>query len=147
MGMLRLEDGYGRWGWMHLLLLAAMVGCGDPANTATHPEPSGRVIAEIKTDYENGGIGLAAADVDRDGDIDLISVRHLDQGRIWLHRNDGAGHFAEGTEIGRIPRGYYGIGLAAADFDHDGDVDLALVKQIEGGKVVLLENKGNHLFY
>lgn len=146
MGTMRFRRGRNHWVWL-LLLLTAAAGCSDSGTKADAAEKAMRVIAAIKTDYENGGIGLAAADFDGDGDLDLISVRHLDQGRIWLHRNDGAGKFDQGAEIGRIPNGYYGIGLAAADFDNDGDVDLALAKHVDGGKVFLLENEGDNRFY
>lgn len=148
MGTMRFKRMRNHWIWLLLpLLLTVAAGCRDSGDNANASAKANRVIAEIKTDYENGGIGLAAADFDHDGDIDLISIRHLDQGKIWLHRNDGTGQFDHGVEIGRIEPRYYGIGLAADDFDEDGDVDLALVKHVDGGKVFLLENKGDNLFY
>ena len=41
----------------------------------------------------------------------------------------------------------WGMRPNAIWFSFNGDVDLALVKHAAGGKVVLLENKGNDGFY
>ena len=122
-------------------------GCQEPPLGKSYSFTADREIAEVKTGHENGGIGLAAADYDQDGDIDLITVRHLDKGKILLYANDGEGNYTESGQIGQVKCGFYGIGLAAADFDGDGDVDLAILKYKDGGRVVLYKNDGSGLLY
>ena len=53
-------------------------------------------IAEIPSDYYDGSTGLAAADFDGDGDIDLATVRNLiEGGKVFLYRNDGVDKLIE----------------------------------------------------
>ncbi|MFO1497923.1 MAG: FG-GAP-like repeat-containing protein [Verrucomicrobiota bacterium] len=65
--------------------------------------------------------GAALADIDGDGDLDLL-VNGLGVG-TRLFRNDGQGHFTESTNTGLI-RKYGSTSLALADIDGDGDLDL-----------------------
>jgi len=64
--------------------------------------------------------GAALADVDGDGDLDLLVTLHAEPDRLYL--NDGAGVF------GRMEAGFEtrraGHSLALADADGDGDLDL-----------------------
>ena len=74
------------------------------------------------------GAVQAVADVDEDGDLDLLTVAHSDDSRgehtIVLLRNDGAGNFAEAPAATGLG-GTGGIyGLAFGDYDNDGHVDL-----------------------
>jgi hypothetical protein len=74
------------------------------------------------------GMGLAAGDVDDDGDPDLF-VTNFDNESNTLYRNDGAGLFVDVTSragldaSSRLPVGF---GTVMADFDHDGLLDLAV---------------------
>jgi hypothetical protein len=65
-------------------------------------------------------LSVRPADVDGDGDVDLLATSSLGNG--WL-RNDGTGVFVLAGSW--LPIGSsVGVGLHAADFDRDGDVDV-----------------------
>lgn len=81
---------------------------------------------------ENGkalsGMGVAAADYDNDGAIDLFRTNFSDE-RVTLYRNRGGGIFDEATTaagLGLNTR-YVGWGTAFLDFDNDGWTDLVQV--------------------
>jgi hypothetical protein len=94
------------------------------------------------------GWGAVAADLDLDRDVDLavangaIPVSDLTSDRQQLvvleTTTDGARDVSE--LVGSGLDSYLGRGLAAADFDNDGDVDLAL--GTIGGDLALLRNDG-----
>ncbi len=96
------------------------------------------------------GWGASWVDLDLDGRLDLvlangaIPVRNLagDARPIQVLENTGAGTFSDvGRRLGlRAGPRVNGRGLAAADFDNDGDVDIA-VNSI-GGRLILLRNTG-----
>ena len=81
---------------------------------------------------ENGkalsGMGVAAADYDNDGFIDLFRTNFSDE-RVTLYRNRGDGTFDETTNAAGlgINTRYVGWGTAFLDFDHDGRADLIQV--------------------
>ncbi|MEY2787173.1 MAG: hypothetical protein RLZZ34_316 [Verrucomicrobiota bacterium] len=70
----------------------------------------------------NDSTGVAFADVDGDGDADLL-VNQLGGGtRLWL--NDGAGLFQEATDAAGLRSRTGATSMALADVDGDGDLDL-----------------------
>ncbi|NNE70069.1 MAG: VCBS repeat-containing protein, partial [Rhodothermales bacterium] len=102
--------------------------------------------------------GVAVADYDGDGDLDLYTVaasQHVDgQPDTYsrLFRNEGDGTFLDVTEVAGVrapvfgfPDRYMGnrFGASWADFDSDGDPDL-LITQI--GPEILFENNGDGTF-
>ncbi len=71
------------------------------------------------------GMGVALADVDDDGDPDLLVV-NLEKQSDSLYRNDGA-LFADATAamgLSVVSRRFTRFGVALADFDNDGYLDL-----------------------
>lgn len=78
---------------------------------------------------------VALVDVDQDGDVDFVrasdnaafpfaSMGGLDRGFVRVLENDGAGHFTDGFPAnGLLPPGDW-MGLAFADFDHNGELDI-----------------------
>ncbi len=67
-------------------------------------------------------IGAAFADVDGDGDADLL-VGTLG-GPLKLYLNDGTGHFTDATASSGLAGGFAATTLTLADVDGDGDLDL-----------------------
>jgi hypothetical protein len=74
------------------------------------------------------GMGIAAGDVDGDGDLD-VSITHLIGETNTLYENLGAAGFADATAssgLGPPGAAYTGFGNALFDFDNDGDLDTAV---------------------
>ncbi len=72
------------------------------------------------------GMGVACADIDRDGDDDLLVTNLTRQGST-LYRNDGHGLFDDATIDFRLAQPSYlstGFGVAWLDYDNDGWLDL-----------------------
>jgi hypothetical protein len=72
-------------------------------------------------------VAIAAADVTADGLADLVTLSADDPSDILaLQVNQGGGRFRAGQRINLLDYGYRPEAVAAADFDRDGAVDLAL---------------------
>lgn len=92
--------------------------------------------------YDHGN-GIAAADVDGDGLVDLYFVNQTGGSELW--KNLGGGRFRNITEnSGTAVRGRISVAAAFADIDNDGDPDL-FITTVRGGNL-LLENDGHGVF-
>ncbi|MEZ5365414.1 MAG: VCBS repeat-containing protein [Bryobacterales bacterium] len=91
---------------------------------------------------ETMGSGLAAADFNGDGLVDLFFVGGAD-GAHRLYLNRAALSFEDATADSGIAGGAYGMGAAAADVDDDGDVDLIVTAFDE---LTLYRNSGEASF-
>lgn len=92
--------------------------------------------------YDHGN-GLAAADVDRDGLIDLYFLSQLGRNELWRNRGDGT--FEDVTDAAGVAlANWISVSAAFADVDNDGDADL-YVTTVRNGNV-LYENDGSGRF-
>ncbi len=74
------------------------------------------------------GCGATAADVDRDGDVDL----HLTAfGPDQLFRNEGDGSFTDATAAAGVGDPLWSTSAAFADVDRDGDLDLYVANYLD----------------
>jgi hypothetical protein len=96
-----------------------------------------------KSNHYDHGTGVAAADVDGDGLIDLYFVDQLGGNELW--RNRGNGRFENMTQAAGVGlRDRVGVTASFADVDNDSDPDL-YVTTVRGGNV-LYENDGKGRF-
>lgn len=154
--------------WIALAALASGVGCtspeAPPTGTIAGPSPppwfeevseprgirfvhqSGHRDRYLLPEIMGGGAGLF--DMDNDGDLDAYLVQ---SGRVdapadktnRLFRNRGNGTFDDVTAGSGAQASGYGMGVAAGDYDNDGDVDLYVTNLAAN---VLLRNDGTGRF-
>ena len=82
---------------------------------------------------------IALADLDGDGDLDLVTGNMLDPSRVYF--NDGKGTFR--SIPGRFPTARARtIGVFTRDFDRDGDIDILLANTGAVSRLFLNDGKG-----
>ncbi len=92
-----------------------------PGNAAT-----GLSVPHVGVSWNEGGITSALADLDNDGLMDaLLGTSDYPDQALWIYRQDPGGTF---TEMSAAAGAMHPCapGFALADFDRDGDLDLAV---------------------
>lgn len=83
----------------------------------------------------NGAGGVVAADIDGDGDNDVVATSSLDDDVVWFENLDGLANFGDPqiieTELNTVNKVY------AADLDGDTDIDVICTAR---GKIIWYEN-------
>jgi enediyne biosynthesis protein E4 len=97
---------------------------------------------------EGKGLGVAIADYDHDGLIDIVIAN--DAVREFLLHNQGDGTLREiaveaGTAVNEDGRVYSGMGVDFADYDNDGNPDI-IITNLSDQKYALYHNSGNGTF-
>jgi len=100
-------------------------GASDPSWT----------ISVIATDAD-GAAAVFVADMDNDGDMDIVSVSSDDNTTAWYENNNGDGSSWTATNI--ATSGWNPYGLFVADMDNDGDMDI-IVAFVEDDKITWYE--------
>src|SRR5687767_2201100 len=106
-----------------------------------------RIVADAGKTYKaahyDHGNGLAIADVDGDGRVDIYFVNQVGGNQLW--RNAGGGRFEDITAAAGVAvPNKVGVAASFADIDNDGDADL-YVTTVRAGNV-LFENDGRGRF-
>jgi len=106
-----------------------------------------RVVADAAITYKaahyDHGTGIAIADVDGDGLIDIYFVNQIGGNQLW--KNAGGGKFQDITAAAGVGvAGRVGVSASFADIDNDGDADL-YATTVRGGNM-LFENDGRGRF-
>ncbi|HEU4981702.1 MAG TPA: CRTAC1 family protein [Acidobacteriaceae bacterium] len=104
--------------------------------------------AKIGLDKPGKGLGIAIADYDQDGHIDVFVAN--DSMTEFLYHNKGDGTFEEEGLLSQVAvdgdgRTYAGMGVAFQDYDGDGWPDL-LVTDLANQKYALYKNNGDGSF-
>jgi hypothetical protein len=108
-------------------------GSGNFGEPASSPVPAGSFPS-----------GIAAADLDGDGDQDLVVSNQVSDD-VTILRNNGTGRFREPASS-PVPAGDTPVAVVAADLDGDTDKDLAVVDLLTPGNVTILRNNGSGKF-
>jgi hypothetical protein len=103
-------------------------------------DDAGKAYKAVHYDHGNG---IAVADVDGDGRLDIYFVNQVGGNQLW--RNLGGGRFENITaSAGVAVPGKVSVSASFADIDNDGDPDL-YVTTVRGGNM-LFENDGHGRF-
>ncbi|MDQ3777920.1 MAG: VCBS repeat-containing protein, partial [Actinomycetota bacterium] len=132
-------------------------GQGHALYRSNPPDPNDPSFADVRSqvgvDLERStGWGASWADLDHDTDLDLVLLnghipvtdlrRDAEPVQVFANRlvERGTGRFDEAPAAARGAGRLVARGSAAADYDNDGDVDVAVLPL--GRPLVLLENRG-----
>ncbi|MEO8481818.1 MAG: CRTAC1 family protein [Acidobacteriota bacterium] len=102
-------------------------------------DDAGKTYKAVHYDHGNG---IAVADVDGDGLLDIYFVNQVGGNQLW--KNLGGGKFRNITDAGIAMMGKVSVAASFADIDNDGDEDL-YVTSVRGGNE-LFENDGHGVF-
>src|SRR5271167_3300295 len=103
---------------------------GDPMVTLYHQEPDGTfkdITKQAGLTRLGWGMGVAVADYDNDGKLDLFVTGY---GGNVLYRNLGNCKFEDVTEKAGVAGGGFSTGAAWGDYDRDGNVDLFVFRYV-----------------
>ena len=103
---------------------------GDPLVTLYHQEPDGTfkdITKEAGLTRVGWGMGVAVADYDNDGHLDLFVTGY---GGNVLYRGLGNCKFEDVTEKAGVRGGGFSTGAAWGDYDRDGHVDLFVARYV-----------------
>ncbi len=99
---------------------------------------------QIITTSIHSGRSVIAADIDNDGDMDVLSASSFDHKIAWYENTDGSGTFGSQQIISNTNCDAYSI--LASDLDNDGDLDILSACR-SFNKIVWYENTdGNGTF-
>jgi len=102
------------------------------------PDPSW-TPADITTSAD-GAFSVFAADMDNDGDMDVLSASSEDDTIAWYENNNGDGSSWTAADIDTNADGAFSV--FAADMDNDGDMDI-LSASYDDDTIAWYENNGN----
>lgn len=91
----------------------------------------------------NGANSVFAADLDGDGDMDMISASGNDDKIAWYENTDGLGNFGPQQIISETALG--ATSVFAADIDGDGDVDILAASSLDD-TIGWFQNNGQGTF-
>lgn len=120
-----------------LLATAALAGSGGSVTPFTDEALSRGVEYEVSpllAGYGLFGFGVGFADLDRDGDADIILMGAAD-GHVGLFENDGTGQFIDRSPRSGIAPLVRPSSYAAGDLNGDGIIDLFLTQIDNPNKV------------
>jgi hypothetical protein len=103
---------------------------GDPLVTLYHQEPDGTfkdITKQAGLTSVGWGMGVAVADYDNDGRLDLFVTGY---GGNVLYRGLGNCKFEDVTEKAGLRGGGFSTGAAWGDYDRDGHVDLFVARYV-----------------
>jgi hypothetical protein len=105
------------------------------------------VTAGVNAAY-GGGLGTVVADFDQDGLPDIYVANDLSANQLWINQGDGTfidDSLFSGSAVNRHGQPEASMGLAAEDFDNDGDIDLFMAHLLAETNTLFV-NQGKGLF-
>jgi hypothetical protein len=126
-----------------ITLLCGLSIAADAQNVYSNQALSRGINYTVGTNQTNIGNGVALADLNNDGHLDVI-VTGANSGVVGVYQNNGTGQFTNRTSLTGIPTTTMISSVTAADYDADGDLDLHLTRS--GFTDRLYRNDGNFAF-